>query len=373
MGLTGIYRVPRVDRDVCNACGGTLCACSFAISRWQRDRSSSASCARGPTASGCAVLKSFSHRTKGPRCPTSPEDSISAKLMCATSSTHSTTKASPHWTPNTVSVGPKSSPKNNAAPSSRPRSARPTYSANRINAGHCRSCATFSLAKRSSSPLLLKPSAKCSRRPRSNCDEPKPGKSATIRSWPRKKSHPPIREQARRQWPDYFLRRIRPAGNSPAGRSKLRAKRAAIAGYLQSQTWRATLAGVLRCARQSSLGLYQAEEALARSITSIEKDAPSLSRPSTHSSDPRQLFTTRHASSPTMVRPKQYSPDQDTHQCIVAQPDRMPIHPSQGIRDPKHQLQQPQRTKPSPHQIRQLPKPTRKEKTQKTILETALV
>lgn len=108
-----------------------------------------------------------------------------------------------------------------------------------------------------------------------------------------KKTDSALRESARSQRSDRWLRRVRAAGGSSAIGEQLASHRPSrpAAGHLHPQAWRAALAGILRPSLRQAVGLHPCAEAFTRSLGRSEKSAAEVSRTAAHSPDPGQLLT----------------------------------------------------------------------------------
>ena len=179
-----------------------------------------------------------------------------------------------------------------------------------------------------------------------------------IRSWLLKKTDSTIRESICRQRPDRFFRRVRPFGDSTATRQQLvsDASSDTASGHLHAQARCSSLAGILRCPRGQAVGLRPPTKTLTRGLGCAETHAPEVSRRATHPFDLGQLLTAWYSRGQTLVPSQQCSFDLDANQCLVAQPNRMPVHPRQGVRHSQFELHRPWRTQQGPETIRKLPK-----------------
>jgi len=91
------------------------------------------------TGSRCVGRRSFSARTREPRARTSLDDATFRGRTCAPSSSRSTKRSPPRRNRSTGSEGPRSSPRNNAASSSKPQAGRSWGSkANRLRTNYTR-------------------------------------------------------------------------------------------------------------------------------------------------------------------------------------------------------------------------------------------
>ena len=338
-----LYRVPRVDKDVDFTCGDSLCAFMFVKSVHRRDASFNVSSAVTASALKSDERRLFWPRRRAAGFPTLPDASTSRHNTSEPLSKTSTPVALRLSLPNTAEDAPENSPKSSEVSLLRPPFVRRTFSGDRLDAGRWGNSESSSSTRISLILSALRQFGGFSSPQKSGCDAQKPGKNATIRSWRLKKSDSPLCESACRQWPDDFLRRVWPLGDSSSGRPKLAAEQEpkSAACNLHSEAWSSPLAGFLRCSCRQAVGIYPKTEAFSRVFSGAEADEETLFAVPTHTLDPGQFFSAWHTGCSKVVLPKQCSFDMDTDECVMAQSNRMPVHSGQGVRDSKFQLSRP--------------------------------
>jgi hypothetical protein len=326
-------------------CGEPTCACMSNPLESLWEGSSSRLSAKMPIASRFVALRLSWLRRRAAKCPTSHEGCTFPKDMSARSSKNSTHRDGTRWFPSTVEADRRSSVKNRSVSLWRRHCVRPTFWAGPFDAGRSRSCGIIFVKSESWTPSAWRRFATFLRGTRFGCNEPRRGKNATIPSFGLKKTDPAVREAAGPQWSDDFLRRVRAVGDTPASRAIVSSGGQAhtLARDVYAKARCATLAGLLRRAFRSAVGVHAAAEAFARSAGRAETNAATVSAQAADSSDPGQLLSARHAAGATVVPEEQHSFDLDADKRLMAQSYRITVHAGQGIRDSQFQLYRPRR------------------------------
>ena len=364
MRLTGIHRVPRADREVSITCGDSLCAFTSEKSESPKGDGFNESYVRARTESRFVVPRLFLPLRRDRRCLTLLGVSTSPLRMFGRSSRHSARMALTVWRPSTAAGVRRSSARSSAASSLKRRSVRLTSWDSLSRDGRCPNSATSSSKNESWSRSVSRPFARFSRAQRSSCVAQRPGKSATTPSFDLKKTDPALCEPTCGQRAYDLIRRVWSAGGSTATRAMLASHQQAetAACHLHAETWRASLAGILRHPRRQVVGIHSAQETGDRDSGCVETHAPTISAQATHPPDSGQPLSPWDTRSQAVVSKEQCPPDMDANQRFLVESDRVPIHTGEGVRHSKLELCGPRGNQQGVETIRGLQKPLRETK-----------
>jgi len=343
----------RMERDF-------LCVCTPETLALTKASKFSESFVAAQVVSKSDVLRWCSPRTRATRFLRSPNLFTIPNIMFGLLSRISISTALKRFSQNHVRAGRQSSPRTTEPSSPKPPSARLTFSAVRLSDGLLRSFANIWLPKRSFLRSALRRFGLFCTTTRSNSGGRKPGKNATTRSLSLKKTDSQIYKPACVQWSDHLVRRIWSSGDSPSARSGVVPYRSSkeTASNVYASSWRSALAGILRRSSEEVVGICstsQTASGIPRRIEALEKKVPEASK---DSFDPRQLLTAPQRQGSRLLSQEQYSLDLDADQRVMAQSYRMSVYSCKRIRDSRHILSKPRRTKRFTGQIRQIPKQT---------------
>ena len=283
---------------------------------------------------------------------------IIPNIMCGPLSKNSTSMDLRPWSRSLALEDHESLPKTTRPLLPRRRSVRLISWAVHLSDGLWKRCENIFFRRRWFPPLALKLSGRFCMKRRSSFAARRPGKSVTIPSLSRKKSNSTLCKPAGQQWPHHFFRRVWPFGDSTSSRSKLVPQPSSqeAASNLHPNSRCSALAGLLRCAQEEVVGLcpqtQKTSGILGRSETATQKVPSGPENPP----DPGQLCTASQGEGATVLLAEEYPSDLDAHQCIMAEPYRVSVHPRQGIRNSWIGLSQPYGTQTLLKQIRQIPK-----------------
>ena len=240
----------------------------------------------------------------------------------------------------------------------RRRSVRLISWAVHLSDGLWKSCENTFFRRRWFPPLALKLSGRSCMKRRSSFAARRPGKSVTIPSLSRKKSNSTLCEPAGQQRPHHFIRRVWASGDSTSSRSGLVPQPSSkeVASNLHTKAWRPALVGFLRCTQEEAVGLCPQTQKASGILGGSETATQEVSRGPENSPDSRQLRAASKGGGATVLPAEQYPLDLDAHQCIMAESNRVSVHPRQGIRDSRIELSQPYGTQTLFKQVRQIQK-----------------
>jgi len=340
-----LYRQTQLNNSVRFLHGGCLCVCMSGSFGSMKADTCSRSFDEAKT-----VSKFAGHRLSSPRHRVSkPQESLNDFTFrlgtFVASSSSSTKKALTPLNQGTELADPRNSARSKRALLSRRLCVRRICWADRLDAGLWPSCVNISSRKRLLALSVWRRFGRFCEAVKFGCDAQKRGKNATIRTLGLKKTDSQIREEIGGRWPDSCLRRVRPVGSSPSSRSVLVSQTGSPACDVYKTLWRAALAGVLRCSRRQTLGIYPQPKTTSRDAGCIETSSQKVSCSAANPSDTGQLFAAPQGRCEAVLPEEQCAFDVDADERVVAQSDRMPVYASEGICFSQLRLRKSQRAK----------------------------
>jgi hypothetical protein len=320
-----------------------LCVCMQKTSALAKDSKFNVSFAAVPAVLKFAELKWCLPLIRAIKCLLSPSWFTTLNIMSEPLSKNLTNAALKHWRLRPVRVDQQNLLKTTRLLLPKQPSALQTFWIAHLSVGLWKNFGSILLRKRLYRLSVLKRFALFCMRKKSNFDESKHGKNATIQSLSLKKTDSQICKQTCFKWPNNILRRVRSTGNSPSARTNLLSYRPSekASCNIYSPSRCSALDGFLRCTQEKVVGLCSASQAssgISRSVKVIKEE---VSESSENSSDIGQLLATSQSKGIAILPKEQYTFDLDTNQCIMAQSYRMSIYSCKGICYSWNQLPKP--------------------------------